>query len=258
MTGFWKWIGRQGRAFAAWRQREKIRKLFVKCWGVEGNFENPSTYGEKSQFRKLYGNHEFYGRLADKFLVRDYVRERVGEEVLVPLLGVHDRLDEKILDGLPQSFVIKVSNACKWNEIVFDKGKMDRRRTIRYFNRKLRKKYSRKFGEAHYDHSRPRIVIEELLSDEGQLPWNYDFFCYNGSKGFDFAICLTSPDGLHRGQYDRDGTSSRATSRRRWRLHAYDRQTGREWLISRGNFPGESTLSGWICTASATGFSSGR
>ena len=204
MTGFWKWIGRQGRAFAAWRQREKIRKLFVKCWGVEGNFENPSTYGEKSQFRKLYGNREFYGRLADKFLVRDYVRERVGEEVLVPLLGVHDRLDEKILDGLPESFVIKVSNACKWNEIVFDKGKMNRRRTIRYFNRKLRKKYSRKFGEAHYDHSKPRIVIEELLSDEGQLPWNYDFFCYNGSKGFDFAICLTSPDGLHKGQYDRD------------------------------------------------------
>ena len=70
-------------------------------------------------------------------LVRDYVRERVGEEVLVPLFGVHDRLDETILDGSPSSFMIKVSNASGLNEVVRNKEKMDYRRTIRYFNRML-------------------------------------------------------------------------------------------------------------------------
>jgi len=134
--------------------------------------------------------------------VRDYVRERVGEDVLVPLLGVHDRLDDDILLGLPQSFVIKISNASKWNEIVVDKARMDRRRTIRYFNRKVGKRYSRKFGEVHYDYSTSRIVIEELLLDGTGLPWSTSFFCYNGSKGFDFALRVTSPDGRHKSHYD--------------------------------------------------------
>ena len=185
-------------------QEAKIRRLYLKHSKSEGNFEDPRTYGEKVQFRKLYGNHAFYGRLADKALVRDYVKERVGGDALIPLLGVHDRIDGGILDSLPGSFVIKISNASKWNEIVFDKTRMDRPRTIRYFNRKLKKRYSRKFGEVHYDYCTPRIVIEALLLDEGRLPWTTDFFCYNGAKGFDFAVCVSSPDELHKGHYDRD------------------------------------------------------
>ncbi len=177
-------------------QERKIRRLFRKHVGFEGDFENPGTHWEKIQFRKLYGNHEFYGPLADKFLVRDFVKNRVGEEILVPLLGVHERLDEPLLDGLPDSFIIKVSNASGWNKVVFDKTKMDRRRTIRYFNRKVEKRFSRKFGEAHYDRSRPRILIEELLLDNGELPWNYRFFCYNGPGGFDCRLCLDTPDNI--------------------------------------------------------------
>lgn len=199
---FLNWVERQGRAFRFWRQERKIRKLFRKHLGFEGDFENPGSYCEKIQFRKLYGNHAFYGRLADKVLVRDIVRERVGGDVLIPLLGVHERLDDGTLEALPRSFVIKISNASKWNEIVFDKDAMDRHRTIRYFNRKVRKRYSRKFGEVHYDYCPPRILVEELLLDDGRLPWSTYFFCYNGSKGFDFALCITSPDGKHKGHYD--------------------------------------------------------
>lgn len=202
MTGFRRWIGRQGRALKFWRQERKIRKLFRKHLGFEGDFENPVSYCEKIQFRKLYGNHAFYGRLADKVLVRDTVRERVGADVLIPLLGVHDRLENGILEALPRSFVIKISNASKWNEIVFDKDTMDRHRTIRYFNRKVRKRYSRKFGEVHYDYSTPRILIEELLLDDERLPWSTYFFCYNCANEFDFALCITSPDGKHKGHYD--------------------------------------------------------
>jgi hypothetical protein len=190
------------RAFATWRQRQKIRRLFRREVGFEGDFENPESHLEKVQYRKLYGNHEFYGRLADKLLVRDYVRERVGENFLVPLLGVYDRLDEQILDGLPQGFVIKVSNASGWNEIVRDKTRMDKPRTIRYFNRKLKKRFSRKFGERHYDFCTPRILIEEIIGDGVESPWDYRFFCYNGSQGFDCRLCLDTPDGLFSGYFD--------------------------------------------------------
>ena len=186
------------------RQRKKIRRLFYKYYGYEGNFENPRTYEEKVQFRKLYGNHEFYGRLADKVLVRDYVKERVGERYLVPLLGVHERLEERILEALPPAFVVKVTNASDWNEIVLDKSKMDPLRTIRFFNRKVREKYSKLKGEAHYDYCRPRIVIEKLLLDGGTPPWSTKLFCYNGPGGFDFATLVLSPDERHRGHFDRN------------------------------------------------------
>jgi hypothetical protein len=195
------------KAFRVWRQRQKIRRLFRREVGFEGDFENPETHWEKVQFRKLYGNHEFYGRLADKLLVRDYVRKRVGEEVLVPLLGVHDRLDETILDGLPGSFVIKVSNASGWNEIVRDKGKMDYRRTIRYFNRKVKRNFSRNCGEVHYDYSEPKILIESLLlAEDGELPWDLNFYCYNGSKGFDYCLHATSADRVFEGHFYRNET----------------------------------------------------
>ena len=192
------------RAFSVWRQGQKIRRLFRREVGFDGDFENPKTHWEKVQYRKLYGNHEFYGRLADKVRVRDYVRERVGKEILVPLLGVHDRLDEKILDGLPGSFVIKVSNASGWNKIVRDKTLMDKPRTIRYFNQKLKQRFSRKFGERHYDFCDPRILIEELIGDGEESPWDYRFFCYNGSRGFDCRLCLDTPDGLFSGYFDEE------------------------------------------------------
>jgi hypothetical protein len=189
-------LRRAGRILHFFLQETKIRRLFRKHVGFEGNFENPQTHWEKVQFRKLYGNHAFYGRLADKVLVRDYVRERVGGDVLVPLLGVCDRLDDRILETLPDRFVIKISNASGWNEVVRDKAAMDRRRTIRYFNRKLRKRYSRKFGEVHYDYCTPRILIEELLLNDGELPWDYRFYCYNGTRGFDCRLCLDTPGNI--------------------------------------------------------------
>ena len=195
------------RVFRFWRQRERIRRLFRREVGFEGDFENPKTHWEKVQYRKLYGKHEFYGRLADKVLVRDYVGERVGEEVLVPLLGVHDRLDETILDDLPQSFVIKVSNASGWNEVVRDKTRMDKRRTIRYFNRKVKRNFSRNCGEVHYDYSKSKILIESLLlAEDGQLPWDLNFYCYNGSKGFDYCLHATSADRVFEGHFYRNET----------------------------------------------------
>ncbi len=180
--------------------------MFRKHVGFEGDFENPGTHWEKTQFRKLYGNHEFYGRLADKFLVRDFVKNRVGEEILVPLLGVHERLDEPLLDGLPDSFIIKVSNASGWNEVVRDKNQMDRRRTIRYFNRKVKRRFSKNCGEVHYDYSPPRILIEELLLDDGELPWDFNFYCYHGSGGFDCCVHVTPADRTLDGHFLKNGT----------------------------------------------------
>lgn len=184
-------------------RRSKLKKKFKKTKGYDGNFENPENYEEKIQFRKLYGNHEFYAMAADKYKVRNYVADRIGEKYLIPLLGVYEKLTPEIFKDLPDRFILKANHGCKWNRIVHDKNQADLSEIITYFNGIMAQKFSRYWHEKHYDFIEPKIVIEELLSDQGDIPWDYNFFCYNGPKGFDLAISLASPDVSSVGHFDK-------------------------------------------------------
>lgn len=200
-------------------RRSKLKKKFKKIQGYDGNFENPRNYEEKIQFRKLYGNHEFYGLVADKYKVRHYVAERVGEKYLIPLLGVYEMLTPEIFRDLPDRFIIKANHGSKWNRIVYDKKQADLTELITYFNGILEQKYSRKTYEKHYEFIEPRIVIEELLLDKGELPWDYNVFSYNSQKGFDYALSIASPDLSAIGHFDKhwnpwEGTLSQEQTER--------------------------------------------
>jgi len=184
-------------------RRSKLKKKFKKIRGYTGNFENPRYYEEKIQFRKLYGNHEFYALVADKYKVRQYVADRVGENYLIPQLGVYERLTPEIFRDLPERFIIKANHGCKWNRIVHDKNQADLEELITYFNGIVEQKFSRYSLEKHYDFIEPRIVIEELLLDAGEIPWDYNVFCYNSQKGFDYALSLASPDLRAVGHFDK-------------------------------------------------------
>ena len=164
----------------------------------------PVSSSEKIQYRKLFGNHAFYAVLADKYRVREFVAKRVGDKYLIPILGAFDHLTPETFDDLPDKFIIKCNNGCKWNRIVRDKGALDVNETVRYFNKQCQQKYSRYSGERHYDYIKPKIIIEELLDDHGGPPWDYNIFSYNSKKGFDFAITISSPDSSFYAHFDRD------------------------------------------------------
>jgi TupA-like ATPgrasp len=177
-------------------QRLRVRRQFQQMMGYDGDFENPRTYQEKIQFRKIYGNHAFYASVADKFRVREYVSARVGARYLVPLLGVYGRLTTRDFDSLPDRFIIKANHGCKWNLVVRDKRSLDIDATVRRFNRYTRRSYGGSTGERHYGFIKPRIVIEELLEgDGGGCPWTHCFFSYNNPSGFDYAYSLVASDG---------------------------------------------------------------
>jgi hypothetical protein len=199
-------LGRLKEWFVLNAQRRRISRQFAANMGYAGDFENPRTHQEKMQFRKLYGNHAFYALAADKYRVRDYVASKVGAEHLIPLLGAYSRLDESLFEALPQQFVIKANHGCKWNEIVFDKSKLDIPRTVRRFNKLCNKRYGWSAGERHYNFIPPMIVIEELLrGEDGGVPWDYSFFCYRAPGRFDYTIGIGSPDGRSAG-FDSDWT----------------------------------------------------
>lgn len=177
-------------------QRIQVRRQFRRHMGFDGNFENPRTHQEKMQFRKIYGNHEFYALVADKYRVREYVANRVGAQYLIPLLAVHDRLEPQHFDALPDRFIIKANHGCKWNQVVRDKSTLDIAATVRRFNKYVRARYGRNSGERHYAFIKPKIVIEELLEgNTGGCPWDYSFFSYNSPSGFDYAYSIVAPDG---------------------------------------------------------------
>lgn len=175
---------------------------FRRIMGYTPDLKAPSTYQEKLLYRKLYGNHGFYSELADKYQVREYVKEKAGSKYLVPLLGAYEKLDVPTIERISEPFIIKTNHGSKWNRIVRNPGDHQPYQLVRYFNSRVKRKYGRRYGEGFYDLIPPRIMIEKLLMDEGDLPWNYCFFCYNSHRGFEHYVSLHSPDKKFKGRFN--------------------------------------------------------
>ena len=119
--------------YSTTKAKEKyINKQFKKYLGYEIDFnKEPETFNQKIQFRKLYDNNPLYSICADKYRVREYVKEKIGEEYLVPLYLVTDKLTEEQWDKLPNSFVAKANHDSGTVKIVKDKNKVDKKKIIK-------------------------------------------------------------------------------------------------------------------------------
>lgn len=159
----------------------ELQEWFYKVTGKRLNLEHPQTYNEKIQWMKLYDSTPLKTRLADKYLVRDWVKEKIGEQYLVDLLGVWDSFDEIDFDALPQSFVLKANHGCGWNLIVKDKSQLDLTDAREKFNTWMGLNYAFCNGlELHYMNIRPRIIAEEYLENDHNDLNDYKVFCFDG------------------------------------------------------------------------------
>lgn len=159
----------------------ELQEWFWDVMGKKLDLDNPRTYNEKIQWLKLYDSTPLKTRLADKYLVRDWVKEKIGEEYLVPLLGVWDSFDEIDFDALPQSFVLKANHGCGWNLIVKDKRLLDREDVRRKFQTWMKLNFAYRNGlELHYMNIRPRIIAEAYLENDHDDLNDYKVFCFGG------------------------------------------------------------------------------
>lgn len=106
--------------------REYLQRRFQAELGKSLDLDNPQTFNEKLQWLKLYNRKPEYTMMVDKYKVREYIAQTLGEEYLIPLLGVWDDPDEIDFDALPDQFVLK----CNHNSglgmcICKDKSKLD-------------------------------------------------------------------------------------------------------------------------------------
>ena len=90
------------------------------------NLDNPVTYNEKIQWLKLYDHNPLYTTLVDKYEVKEYVAKLIGEEHIIPTLGVWDNFDDIDFDALPEQFVLKCTHDSGGLTICTDKSKLDK------------------------------------------------------------------------------------------------------------------------------------
>ncbi len=139
----------------------KLRFLyFCRRWP---DFQHPRDINEKINWMKFYGDTSQWPLFADKYKVRTYVKECGFEDILVPLLGKWDTVDEVDWDSLPERFVMKCNNGSGDVLVCEDKSKLDIEKTKRHFRKHLAKKLGINAAEPHYDKIKPCVIAEEML-----------------------------------------------------------------------------------------------
>ena len=169
--------------YSTTKAKEKyIKKQFKKYLWYEIDFnKEPETFNQKIQFRKLYDNNPLYSICADKYRVREYVKEKIGEEYLVPLYLVTDKLTEKQWDKLPNSFVAKANHNSGPVQIVKDKTKVNKKEIIRELNNQLKLDYGILSMEQYYSDIPRKIIVEKFLENKEEKDLrDYKFFCFDG------------------------------------------------------------------------------
>ena len=158
-----------------------LKAWFHKCNGRTLNLDPPVTWCDKINWIKLYGVTDDMVRLSDKYLVRDWVREKLGEDKLIPLIGVWDRFEDIDFSSFPDRFVLKANHASKTNIVVKDKGKFDIGEAREKFKKWMGFDFAFRFGfQMQYSPIRRRIIAEEYIENNGNDLMDYKFHCFNG------------------------------------------------------------------------------
>lgn len=167
------------------RYSKVIKALYKVRTKKTLDLEHPKTFDEKLQWLKLYDSTPLKTKLADKYLVRDWVAQLIGSEHLVPLLGVWDKFSDIDFSTLPKEFVLKCNHGSGWNVIVRDKDKMDLEGIRAKFEKWLALNYAFISGfELHYRDIVPKIIAEEYIGDIDKNPADYKFHCFDGKPEY--------------------------------------------------------------------------
>ena len=165
-------------------------KLYLK-WhyrvftGRKLNLKNPVLYQEKLQWLKYYYRNPAYTQLVDKYGVRSFVKERIGEEYLVPIYGVYNSFDEIDFDQLPDQFVLKCTHDSGSVVICTDQARFDKAAAKKKLTEALHRNQFYLSREWYYKNVTPRIICEKYLQSDSETGFiDYKFMCFHGEVKF--------------------------------------------------------------------------
>lgn len=166
-----------------------LKKLdFYYTHGYELDLKNPKTFNERIVYRQLFETNPLLATLVDKYAVREYVKEKIGEKYLIPLLQVADSYEEIDFSSLPHEFILKSTHGSGEN-IIFKNGKnncTDNKKLLeRVITGWLKKKYRYQQLISFVQLIKRQIIIEKLLTNEKkEIPKDYKFFIFDGKLEF--------------------------------------------------------------------------
>ncbi len=159
---------------------------YVKT-GQKLNLKHPKILNEKIQWLKIYDNKPIKTTLTDKVLVRDWIKEKIGEEYLKPVLWIGNNFDDIPFDKFQEKIIIKCNHGCKWQVALKNKDEF-------LSNSQLFELIKKQFGlwmtqtffgwsdfETQYLNISPQIIIESfLIVDDNEQPQEIEIWCFNG------------------------------------------------------------------------------
>ena len=168
-----------------------LKLMFYVRMGKKLNLKNPTTFNEKLQWLKLYDRKPLYTTMVDKYEVKKYVGGIIGEEYIIPTLGVWEKFEEIDFSTLPEQFVLKCTHDSGGLVICKDKSNFDIPSAREKIDRCLHANYYRHGREWPYKNVQPRIIAEKYMEDDSRkLPAgneqanselkDYKLFCFNG------------------------------------------------------------------------------
>ncbi len=170
------------------RQHEKyLSSLYRKRTKKTLDWSNLTTYREKMQWAKLYDRDPRKTQFSDKLGVRSWIRDQIGEEYLIPILGVWRNANEIDFSELPEEFVLKTTHYAGDTIIVRNKSSLpiSKFHEIRHrMNLTLKRDLSTRGCQMHYHNIKPMIIAEALLEINPQNCPDYKFICFDGVPHF--------------------------------------------------------------------------
>lgn len=167
--------------FKTFSDEKYLKHKYRAAMNKKLNIDTPITFNEKLQWLKLHDRKPEYTMMADKYLVREYIAKTIGEEYLIPLLGVWDDPDEIDFDALPNQFVLK----CNHNSglgmcICKDKSKLNIEEVKKDLRKGLEQNYYLTGREWVYKDIPRKVIAEKYMTDYSGGLIDYKFMCFNG------------------------------------------------------------------------------
>ena len=158
---------------------EFLKREFEIWFEKKLDLDNPETYNEKLQWLKLYNRKPEYTAMVDKYAAKEYVAARMGDDCIIPTLGVWDCFEDIDFDFLPEKFVLKCTHDCGGLVICKDKSNFNRRKAKAIIEKSLKRDFYLCHREWPYKNVKPRIIAEQFLEDMDELV-EYKLFCFDG------------------------------------------------------------------------------
>lgn len=186
--------------FYSFREYDYLRNLDEKYYqdilqimhceriGRRINWQNPITYNEKINWEKLNIKDARRTKLADKLLVRDWIKEQIGEKYLTKLYDVWDDANDINFVALPSSFVLKLNNGSGRNIVVKDKSQINEVDIRKTLNRWKERNFAYSALELHYRDIVPKIICEEYLEGVAESVYDYNIYCFHGEPEYIWCI----------------------------------------------------------------------